>query len=145
TDGNFYGVTLLGGGGGGGVGTVFKLTPSATTPWPLTVLHSFGGSDGENPQAGLVQGTDGYFYGITSAGGGYGSGTIFKITPSGTLTTIYEFCHLAACFDGAEPLAPLIEGSDGYFYGTTSGGGTNAEGGTVFKIAPSGGLTLTTL
>jgi uncharacterized repeat protein (TIGR03803 family) len=105
----------------------------------LTTLYSFAGSDdGGYPVAGLVQGSDGNFYGPTSAGGGHNLGTVFKITPSGTLTTLYSF----AGSDGEFPFAGLVQGSDGNFYGTTEQGGANDQG-TVFKITPSG--TLTTL
>ena len=73
-------------------GTVFKITPSGT----LTTLHSFAdGTDGDDPNAGLVQATNGNFYGTTIKGGAYGGGTVFKITPSGTLTTLYSFCSKA--------------------------------------------------
>lgn len=58
----------------------------------FTVLHSFDGTDGGNPLEGLVQATDGNFYGTTLNGGAPGPGTVFKITPSGTLTTLYTFC-----------------------------------------------------
>ncbi len=140
TDGNFYGTTLFG--GANDEGTVFKITPGGT----LTTLYSFcsqsGCSDGEAPYAGLIQGTDGNFYGTTFYGGASFGGTVFKITPSGTLTTLDSFCTQSACTEGLEPLAGLVQGTDGNFYGTTAFGGTNGEG-TVFKITPSG--TLTTL
>jgi uncharacterized repeat protein (TIGR03803 family) len=148
-DGNLYGTTELG--GANGFGTVFRLTSSGK----LTTLHSFcseGGSactDGVFPLAGVIQGSDGNFYGTTSEAGANGVGTVFKITPSGTLTTLYSFCSQADCTDGESPAAGLIQGSDGYFYSTTYAGGANENesddysGGTVFKIAPSG--TLTTL
>jgi uncharacterized repeat protein (TIGR03803 family) len=100
-----------------------------------TVL-SFNGTDGGNSEAGLIQGTDGNFYGTTSTGGAHSNGTVFKITPSGTLTTLYSFCAQLGCPDGADPLAGLIQASDGNFYGTT-------ELGTIFRITPGG--TLTTL
>jgi len=134
SDGNFYGTTKLGGLGPctGGCGTVFKITPSGT----LTTLYGFAGSDGEFPYAGLVQGSDGNFYGTTYGGGANSDGTVFKITPGGTLTTLYSF----ASSDGASPIAGLVQGSDGNFYGTTAGGGANSDG-TVFKITPSGALT----
>lgn len=150
TDGNFYGTTT----GGGitnppcysaGCGTVFRITPAGV----LTTLHSFCSqlncSDGTDPLGGLVQGADGNFYGTTFGGGanGIGYGTVFKITPSGTLTTIYSFCYQSGCPDGDEPYAGLVQGADGNFYGTTSMGGTNFNNGTVFKITPGG--TLTTL
>ncbi len=67
-------------------------------------------------------------------------GTVFKITPSGTLTTLYSFCSQSGCTDGLEPEAVLVQGTDGNFYGTTIFGGTNGEG-TVFKITPGGQLT----
>jgi uncharacterized repeat protein (TIGR03803 family) len=139
TDGNFYGTTE--GGGTNGYGTVFKITPSGT----LTTLYSFcsniGCTDGYYPLAALVQGSGGNFYGTTWYGGANGEGTVFKITPTGMLTTLYSFCAQSNCTDGAEPHAGLIEGTDGNFYGTTEGGTSSL--GTVFKITPTG--TLTTL
>ncbi len=142
TDGNFYGPASAG--GPGGFGTIFKITPSGT----LTTLYSFcpqGFScvDGVAPLAALVQGTDGNFYGTTSDLGAHIGGTVFQITPGGTLTTLYSFCALLNCPDGYNPFkAPLVQGTDGNFYGTTVGGGA-ASSGTVFKITPAG--TLTTL
>ena len=152
SDGNFYGTTDSGGASGncsgiGGCGTVFKITPSGT----LTTLYNFGSqsncADGAIPEVGLIQATDGNFYGATYGGGNgcppYYYGTIFKITPSGTLSTIYKFCSSGGypCPDGENPNA-LTQGADGNFYGTTMSGGAS-NGGTVFKITPSG--TLTTL
>jgi uncharacterized repeat protein (TIGR03803 family) len=144
TDGNFYGTTFLG--GANDEGTVFSITPSGT----LTTLHSFDISDGQFP-LGLVQGTDGNFYGATEYGGllvnaycvegGPGCGTVFKVIPSGTLTTLYNFCSLSACADGEEPRVGLIQGAGGGFYGTTSVRGAN-NGGTVFKLMPSSTLTI---
>jgi uncharacterized repeat protein (TIGR03803 family) len=100
TDGNFYGTTQYGGpnscpfeaGNDYGCGTIFKITPSGT----LTTLHSFDGTDGLSPEAALVQGTDGNFYGTTYWGGAdqacnLGCGTVFKITPGGTFTTLRSF------------------------------------------------------
>jgi uncharacterized repeat protein (TIGR03803 family) len=121
TDGNFYGTT--GNGGTNKQGTVFKITPSGT----LETLHSFDGADGSYPYAALVQGTDGNLYGTTHEGGAndinylcpLGCGTIFKITPSGTLTTLYSFCSQANCTDGTLPGAGLVQDTDGAFYGTT--------------------------
>jgi uncharacterized repeat protein (TIGR03803 family) len=159
TDGNFYGTTFSGGlnafGGARPAGTVFKMTPSGV----LTTLYSFctrqnpsAGTclDGQEP-GGLFEGSDGNFYGTTPIGGQFGKltingGTVFKLTPSGTLTTLHSFCaeedpSTGNCLDGDGPNA-LIEGSDGNFYGTTSGGGKNGNG-SVFRLTPSG--TLTTL
>jgi uncharacterized protein (TIGR03437 family) len=141
-DGNFYGVA--------GEGFIFKITPSGT----LTTLYVFCAhpqedepcTDGANPMAGLVQATDGDFYGTTLYGGAYYGGNVFKITPGGTLTTLYSFCsQFPDCPDGYEPEAALIQATDGNFYGTTSGGvfavATPRNGGTVFKITPGGSLT----
>ena len=90
-----------------------------------------------NPYAALVQATNGDFYGTTVDGGANGEGgTIFKITPSGTLTTLYSFCSQSGCTDGVQP-AGLVQGANGDFYGTTGRGGVNGEG-TVFTITPSG-------
>jgi uncharacterized repeat protein (TIGR03803 family) len=88
-----------------------------------------------------VQGTDGNFYGTTSHGGNEnGAGAVFKLTPQGTLTTLYSLCGQIACKDGSTPRGGLALGSDGNFYGTTSLGGKFGYG-TVFKITPSGVLT----
>jgi uncharacterized repeat protein (TIGR03803 family) len=141
TDGNFYGTTSEGGAGSQcdlGCGTVYKMTPSGT----LTTLHSFNNADGAYPDAGLVQATDGNFYGTTAIGGANSWGTVFKITPAGTLTTLYSFCSQSNCADGSVPWDGLVQATDGNFYGTISGGGANSWG-TVFKITPAG--TLTTL
>ena len=145
TDGNFYGTTLEGGAntgcslGSGSCGTVFKITPGGT----LTTLHSFcaqaGCADGGNPYAGLVQASDGNFYGTTFERGANGYGTVFKITPSGTLTTLYSFGSQQN--DGAMPFASLVQARDGNFYGTTSEAGGPHQSGTVFKITPAGVLT----
>jgi uncharacterized repeat protein (TIGR03803 family) len=136
-DSNFYGTTLTG--GTNSFGTVFQITTAGT----LTTLHQFGGlaSDGHSPFAGLVQGSDGNFYGTTSFGGTNGDGTVFQITSAGTFTTLYQFGGVTT--DGHTPNAGLVQGTDGNFYGTTSAGGTNGNGGTVFQITTAG--TLTTL
>ncbi len=139
SDGNFYGTTEYQGiiNCIEGCGTIFKITPSGS----LTTLHSFSGADGGHPAAGLVQGTDGNFYGTTSSGGSSanctgGCGTVFKMSPNGSLSWIYSFKSTG---DGAAPVAGLVQASDGNFYGTTSGG--LFAMGTVFKITPSGSLT----
>jgi uncharacterized repeat protein (TIGR03803 family) len=147
TDGNLYGTTEYG--GANGYGTVFKVTPTGT----LTTLYSFcvqtNCTDGAYPYPGLVLGTDGQFYGTTNQGGANnsslcyddnGCGTVFKIAPSGKLTTIYNFCARANCTDGYYPWAALIQATNGSFYGTSEVGGANDEG-TVFSITSGGALT----
>ena len=161
TDGNFYGTTAgsFGASCPGECGTVFKMTPAGT----LTTLYTFDGTGGIDPNGGLVQYTDGNFYGTTLYGGALGCGpsnpvgdcgTIFKITPQGTLTSLYSFCEQhGGCPDGFSP-SRLVQGTDGNFYGTTAHGGNLVacdtlaypvypSCGTVFKITPGG--TLTTL
>jgi uncharacterized repeat protein (TIGR03803 family) len=108
----------------------------------LTTLTSFTGSNGANPQSTLIQGIDGNLYGTTAQGGAHNSGgTVFKVTPGGTLTTLYNFCSQSGCTDGANPSAGLVQASDGDFYGTTSAGGNISNEGTVFKITAGGTLT----
>src|SRR5208282_1721301 len=132
SDGDFYGTTEAG--GKYGSGTVFKITTNGA----LTSLYSFTGTnDGANPYAGLVQGSDGIFYGTTYNGGTNNSGTVFQITTNGALTSLYSF---TGGNDGANPEAGLVQGSDGHFYGTTENGGTNSWG-NVFKISTNGALT----
>lgn len=137
TDGNFYGTTYLG--GANDQGTIFKLSASGA----FTTLHSFDGTDGSEPLAGVVQAANGDFYGTTYLGGSKNEGTVFKITPTGTFTTLHSFCSQTGCADGENPFAVLVLGTDGNLYGTTLGGGGGKGFGTVFKITPSG--TLTTL
>lgn len=145
TDGNFYGTTQM---SDVGCGVVFGVTPSGFQK----VLHTFctQNDDGENPYAGLVQANDGNFYGSTFGGGtgtGCGSkgcGTLFRVTLSGTLTTLYNFCVQGApCTDGNQPVSALVQGVDGNLYGTTQGGGGPFNGGTIFRLTLGG--TLTTL
>jgi len=121
SDGNFYGTTYFGG-ANTNTGSVFKLTSGGV----LTTLYDFCSvnscADGASPQMGLLLGTDGNFYGTTSSGGAYQSGTVFKITPAGALTTLYSFCGRGLCPNGGGEAVTLVEGSDGEFYGTTSMG-----------------------
>jgi uncharacterized repeat protein (TIGR03803 family) len=148
TSGDFYGTTFAGGASelcgssyGSGCGTVFQITPGGS----LTTLYSFciqtSCSDGELPYAGLVQATNGNFYGTTSVGGTGFDGTVFEINPSGKLTTLYSFCSQTNCTDGANPYAGVIQATNGNFYGTTGAGGANGSYGTVFEISPAGKLT----
>lgn len=151
TNGNFYGTTYNGGANAKyqdyAAGTVFEITPVGQMQTLYSFCSNLGHTgncrDGAEPAGGLVLGVDGNFYGTTFAGGVTGHGSIFKITPSGKLKTIYSFCPLgSSCEDGVAPEGTLVQGSDGNFYGTTYSGGVS-DWGTVFKVTPSG--TLTTL
>jgi len=105
----------------------------------FTSLHSFQvSSNGAYPQAGLVEGSHGSFYGTTAKGGVYGNGTVFNISENGALTSKYSF---TGGNDGGYPVAGLVQGSEGSFYGTTESGGKNGGYGTVFKISTHGVLT----
>ena len=110
-----------------------------STAQTLTTLHSFNGMDGSSPWSALVQGLDGNLYGTTYKGGANGSGTVFKITPRGTLTKLYDFSCQANCTYGLGPTA-LVQASDRDFYGATGHGGAN-DNGMIFKISPGGALT----
>ena len=138
TNGYLYGTTYYG--GVNNYGTVFRVTKNGE----LTTLHNFQCSDGAYPSGPLIEASDGNLYGTTYSGGvscsgGYAQGTVFKMTPEGTLTTLHSFAGYPT--DGAQPIAGLIEATDGNFYGTASNGGANFEGGTVFEISSSGALT----
>jgi uncharacterized repeat protein (TIGR03803 family) len=138
-DGNFYGTTTAGGayGGDNGDGTVFQITPEGV----LTILHSFNLTDGAEPTD-LIQGSDGNFYGTTIEGGGgngcfgnFDCGTIFQITPTGTLTTLHSFCPNGwpNCPDGYGPYG-MIQDTDGNFYGTTGGGGDSSACSPAYEV-----------
>ena len=138
-DGAFYGTTYVG--GANDAGTVFKTTRQGT----LSTLYSFciqaNCSDGAYPTAGLVLASDGNFYGTTFYGGN-GAGTIFRITPQGTLTSLYSFCpDYGYCRHGERPAAGLVQATDGNLYGTTEAGGGISNGGTIFRMTLEGTLT----
>lgn len=137
-DGTFYGTTAAGGSGPfGACGTVFALSKTGK----LTILHSFIGSDGCQPEGGLAMDAHGNMYGVTSSGGSIGWGTVYKITPDGTVTTLHSF---AGQPDGASPIGNLAIDKAGNLYGTTPGGGdpactTELQGcGIVFEIDTKG-------
>ena len=127
TDGNFYGTTYQG--GANNYGTIFKITPAGV----LTLLHSFAPSstnlDGANPQTGLVLGSDGNFYGATVIGGYFNGGLLYKITPAGKFTILHSLCSTSGCTNGFYPRTPLVQHTNGKFYGNTSG---NSLGGSYF-------------
>jgi len=159
SDGLFYGTTLNGGNSACsvsayiGCGTIFKIDSKGN----FTTLHDFsGGSEGGVPFAALIQASDGDFYGTATAGGDLscaltlsgessptysGCGTIFKMDPAGNVTALYSFT--GAPSDGASPSSSLLQGSNGYFFGTTKWGGTysscsytnNGGCGTIFQVS----------
>lgn len=144
TDGNFYGTTSGGTPGTKGYyGTIFKITPAGV----LTTLHysKSDSSEGQGPGS-LTQASDGNFYGTRIFGGAYQSGTIFKMTPDGTLSVLYNFG--SALNSGVRPESAMIQGTDGSLYGTTLYGGVHSpngpngpfNGGTMFKFTPGGAL-----
>jgi uncharacterized repeat protein (TIGR03803 family) len=128
---SFYGTTR----GWYNSGTVFRVTANGV----LTTLVSFNGTNGSSPFVGLIQASNGNFYGTTYYGGGNnGRGTVFKMTPEGDLTTLVSFTNTARVYGG------LVQGSDGNFYGTTAGMSNSPSSilpGIVFKITPEGALT----
>jgi uncharacterized repeat protein (TIGR03803 family) len=140
-DGNFYGTARLG--GTNSSSGIFRITASGALTW----VHKFtGGTNGDGPNR-LLLGTDGNFYGTTYAGGttnynsfgSYGYGTVFRMTASGTLTTLYSF---KADSVGCYPSAGLVQAKDGSFYGVTQKAGIQPGSyngfGTVFKITTDG-------
>jgi uncharacterized repeat protein (TIGR03803 family) len=157
-DGKLYGATSAGGtntctlfGLSSACGVVFSTTTSGT----LAVLHNFNGTDGASPDGTLVQDAHGNLYGVTLFGGlntacavygANGCGTVFKITTKGVFTSLYSFCSLTNCADGADPIGGLVVGTDGSLYGATSIGGNYVDCsgygcGTIFRITPEGKLT----
>jgi uncharacterized repeat protein (TIGR03803 family) len=129
SDGNFYGTTEV---------SVFKITPDGVLT-TLHVLNSYLGSDGTRIFAGLVQASDGNFYGATTRGGANGLGTVFRITATGDLTTVYSFTNVASQYNSC--YSTLVQGRDGYLYGTILGNGGSDNLGSVFKISTNGMLT----
>src|SRR5205823_5290569 len=125
-------------GGNFSFGTFFKATPDGS----VTVPYMFDGTNGNGitPRSGISLGTDGYFYG-TTLNGGKSAGTIFKIPPAGTISTLYKFtgqagtaCPAGGKPDGGNPYAPPIRGKDGYYYGVTSIG-------TAYRVSSSATFT----
>jgi uncharacterized repeat protein (TIGR03803 family) len=134
SDGNLYGTTAYG--GTHGVGTIFRVTPKGNVGTFYNFCSLNACTDGLAPGA-LMQATDGLIYGTTN---GYPAqyGTVFKITLGGTLTTLYNFCSVTNCADGAYPHLPLLQANDGNFYGVTGG---LFGFGPIFEITPDGNLT----
>ncbi|MGC1730590.1 MAG: choice-of-anchor tandem repeat GloVer-containing protein [Steroidobacteraceae bacterium] len=139
SNGNFYGTTSL--------GTVYQITPAGV----LTVLYTFdtNGRSGlfSCQISGLIVGSDGNFYGTTGYGGTYNVGTVFMMTPSGAVSTLYSFTGggvVAGSTDAAVPCGGVVQGADGSFYGTSVNGGAYGYGGygAVFKVSVQAPLVI---
>ena len=138
-DGTFYGATYAG--GANSLGTLFKIAADAG----YVTLHEFSArdannanTDGARPNAALVEGPDGNLYGTASVGGASGEGTIFRVTPSGQFTTLFSFSNSNRT--GYNALSPLLLGSDGAFYGTTTSGAFGF--GTIFRVTTAGAFSV---
>lgn len=131
TDGNLYGTAYQG--GSAGCGALFELSTSGTLLWDYSFPCQPGGA---NPIGGLIQATDGNFYGTTYAGGTYNIGTVFRVS-QGVVSTLYNFRGLPGK-DGSSPSAGVVQASDGNLYGSTQGGGGFDGAGTLFQITTAG-------
>jgi uncharacterized repeat protein (TIGR03803 family) len=131
-DGTLYGTTANG--GTNNRGTVFRIRPTGSG---YAVIYSFQstGGDGQHPEAGLIQGNDGALYGTTQNGGAAGAGTVFRVNANGSGYGVVR--SFSSGGDALRPFTPLVQGSDGAFYGTTSQGGTYGDG-AVFGLTTNG-------
>ncbi len=143
SDGNFYASTKVGGENDCrfsstiiSCGVVTKVTPNGEA----SVLHAFDytSDGGFNPNGRLIEGPEGDLYGVTTRGGAYDSGTIFKLSLDGTFKVIHSFGETAARFSGGNT---FTLGADGYFYGTTTVGGDD-DCGTIYRLSPDGMMTI---
>lgn len=143
--GNLYGTTRNGGSYGAGI--IFELSPGENGQWFETVLYEFtGSSDGGNPFAGLVFDSAGNLYGAGAYGGTNGTGVVFELSPQGgewVYNVLYNFGAYPLSGDGFAPNSVLVFDKLGNLYGTTYGGGNDAECfggcGTVFELSPISG------
>jgi uncharacterized repeat protein (TIGR03803 family) len=126
-DGTLYGTTYAGGTKNWGI--IFKINPAGTG---YAVLHNFDRTldinDGVQPLSAMALGNDGNLYGTASIGGKNNAGALFKITPAGQYSTLYSFCSQNSCQDGFAPETPMLQHTNGDFYGLTRG---NSNGGSV--------------
>jgi uncharacterized repeat protein (TIGR03803 family) len=135
SDGNLYGTTVNGGSSNDS-GTIYKLTVGGK----LTTLYSFCStvpcSDGYGP-VGLVQASNGNFYGVAMGGGTYSLGTLFELTSTGQFRVMHTFCNQPGCTTGSMPIASPMQAANGNLYGTTTEGGFHG-GGVVYEMTPGG-------
>lgn len=145
SSGNLYGTTQMGGSYNAGI--LFELSPNGKGQWTETVLHEFtGGSDGDNPGAGLLFDSAGNIYGTAGYGGANGSGVVYELSPQSgggwAYNVLYSFGAYPTSGDGLGPNSALVFDKQGNLFGTTSEGGVAGcfEGcGTVFELSPVGG------
>jgi uncharacterized repeat protein (TIGR03803 family) len=143
--GNLYGTAVYGGNATCNCGVVFKLTPQLVGSWTESVLYTFSGSDGDQPEAGLVLDSAGNLYGTTIYGGGASCscGVVFKLAPRSSGGWIQTLLHtFTGVADGGYPSSELVFDRDGNLYGTASGGGSGNNG-VVFELAASSGVSWT--
>ena len=138
SDGNLYGTTQT---GGSGYGTVFRMSSTGA----INVIYNFDSTHGYFPSSPVVQGSDGFLYGTTANGGSsaHAVGLVFKLSTGGAITVLHEF-DSTSTIDGYQPVAGLVAGTDGNFYGATSAGvsGGSAPYGTLFRITKTGTYTM---
>jgi uncharacterized repeat protein (TIGR03803 family) len=136
--GGLFGTTY-GGGDYYYYGTVFKIMQDGSG---FAVLHSFDGTDGDEPRAHLKNDDAGNLYGVTTFGGSSGYGLVFELAPDGTEQVLYNF---SGGPDGAYPIGGLADDDLGNLYGTTyAGGRTSCDGGcgVIFKLTPNGNFNV---
>jgi uncharacterized repeat protein (TIGR03803 family) len=133
TDGSFYGTTYTG--GRAGFGTIFRMATDATVTVEYNLNAKLSGAI-----APLIQASDGSFYGTTNQGGSGGYGTVFQILPHRAFTVLHNFPDPEYPNDGADPIAGLVQASDGNFYGVTFEGG--AGSGVAFEITATGAYSI---
>jgi uncharacterized repeat protein (TIGR03803 family) len=135
-DGNIYGTTKVG--GAHGLGTLFQVTPAGAE----RVVYSFGANaaDAAQPTDGVIQGSDGNFYGITHQGGQNGTGAVFGVSPDGAETVLYS-ADRSSVTNGITLLSTLVDGNDGYLYVDDYGGGAHG-GGAFLRLGKTGGVTV---
>jgi len=131
-DGSFYGTSFGVANSAQFLGSIFRLAPNGTVLFNTALTTA----SGTRPEASLVAGENGNFYGTTSKGGNNGLGTIFQVAPDGGVTPLFSF----AGANGSEPKTALVKAADGNYYGTTARGGTNSLG-TVYRFVPGTGVT----
>jgi uncharacterized repeat protein (TIGR03803 family) len=137
--GNLYSTSLYGGAYGtatGGYGTLFKVTPQGV----LTVLHSFGnGTDGQIPNSNIAMDASGNIYGTTRNGGTSGVGTVYKVTPRGEETVLYNFGFHGLFYN--QPAGGVTLDAAGNVYGYFYQNGRSpytSDGGDIFRVTPEG-------